>query len=269
MYFGNIQDDFVTVTYKFPKENFLTIEELTSSLSALNALFSNAFYDENGEIIESILVIDSIEMGSLKAKIRKVIRKGLKVAKRNLPILVGTTGITLISSVGILNDFFDLTKHINDMIKGDFFQEEKKDAPKIDSSKFANFENFIKPTIINQNHSIIIQHHGDEDIIISNEMAVRWSEKYRNFMKPQKAPKSLYKSQTMIISRVGQKYFGRIENISREDLILLFDEAIPVNNVVSNQNQNHNVFIVDVEIGTMNHKPITYKIVRYHESFTM
>ena len=73
----------------------------------------------------------------------------------------------------------------------------------------------------------------------------------------------------MIVSRIGQQYFGRIENISGEDLILLFDEAISVNSVVSNQVNNHNVFIVDVEIGTMNRKPITYKIVRYHQSFIM
>lgn len=269
MFFKDLQNDVLIVTYKFPEEDFLSIEELSTSLGALNALFSTAFYDDNGEIIESILVIESIEMGSLKVRIRKgIIKKSLKSVKRNLPKLVGAAGIA-VSVIGGLNQFLDLTKHIKDIMNGDFFQEEKKDSPKIDTTKFAHFETFIKPTIINENYSIIIQHFGEEDIEISNEIAVKWSSQYHAFTKPKRKPKRIYKGQTMIVSRIGQQYFGRIENISREDLILLFDEAISVNSVVSNQVNNHNVFIVDVEIGTMNRKPITYKIVRYHQSFIM
>jgi hypothetical protein len=77
MFFKNLQNDVLIVTYKFPEEDFLSIEELSTSLGALNALFSTAFYGDNGEIIESILVIESIEMGSLKVKIRKGIRREL------------------------------------------------------------------------------------------------------------------------------------------------------------------------------------------------
>jgi hypothetical protein len=94
--------------------------------------------------------------------------------------------------------------------------------------------------------------------------------------KKEQAKLHIYKKQTLIFfqtrnqigNTTGDK--GRIEAISKKEVKIIFEDDDLKQTILSSpDNLFKNAYIVDVEVGFMNDKPITYKVTALHEKFPL
>lgn len=264
-----VERELLVIHYDFPKGALIELADIANSLSALSELYSIPYileYDlENNVYSIPVLYIESFSDGSLWVKVKQKIKKVVLYSEIVLNSQVYTTVKPVIEVISDLNDIYTFLEMIYDISSGKLFKN-KENTPLENNvnSRLLKYNQFISPVLKNSNITINVFEGETKIFNITPSEAKNWSDKYEEFQKSNKSNRS---TETMIITRHEDKLYGKIEKFSERNLVVFFEDERVARRINKGLKNNHDVFIVDVEVGTINSNAITYKIIRHHQSF--